>query len=54
MDSLPAPNFRLISVFCRVLHKVAIKCDSNNMTAENLAICVGPSMLFAKDRRVST
>ncbi|XP_063901331.1 rho GTPase-activating protein 20-like [Zophobas morio] len=52
LNCLPNPCFLLVSILFRVLLAVAKNAESNSMTVENLAICVGPSLLFDPEKIV--
>ncbi|XP_047106715.1 uncharacterized protein LOC124775916 isoform X2 [Schistocerca piceifrons] len=47
LDQLPKPNLLLLSMFVCVLHHISRRSAHNLMTAANLGVCVGPSLLWA-------
>ncbi|KAF4517414.1 hypothetical protein B566_EDAN005023 [Ephemera danica] len=46
LDRLPPANRSLLAHLLCVLHHVARRCSLNLMTAANLGVCVGPSLLW--------
>jgi hypothetical protein len=47
LEQLPRSNVTLLSHFLCVLHHVARRAAHNLMSATNLGVCVGPSLLWA-------
>lgn len=45
VKSLPKANYLLLQHFLCILHYIAIQSSENKMSAENLAVCIGPSLL---------
>ncbi|RXG72562.1 Rho GTPase-activating protein 20 [Armadillidium vulgare] len=43
---LPRPHLTLLQLFLCVLHHIAKRAAENMMSASNLAVCVGPSILW--------
>ena len=43
---LPRPHLNLLQLFLCVLHHIAKRANENMMSASNLAVCVGPSILW--------
>lgn len=42
---LPKANYLLLQHFLCILHYIATQSAENKMSAENLAVCIGPSLL---------
>lgn len=49
INRLPSGNEMFLRHFMCVLWHVQNRCSENMMTAANLAVCVGPSLLWSKD-----
>ncbi|CAH1800088.1 unnamed protein product [Owenia fusiformis] len=47
LELLPRCNQKLLKYFTSVLYNIHEHSSENQMTAHNLAICIGPSMLYA-------
>ncbi|CAG2053998.1 unnamed protein product, partial [Timema podura] len=47
LDQLPRPNQSLLNHFLCVLVHIARRAPSNLMSASNLGVCVGPSLLWS-------
>ncbi|XP_069705214.1 uncharacterized protein [Periplaneta americana] len=47
LEQLPQANVTLLSHFLCVLHHIARRASQNLMSAANLGVCVGPSLLWA-------
>jgi len=47
LDQLPRSSVTLLSHFLCVLHHIARRAPHNLMSASNLGVCVGPSLLWA-------
>lgn len=45
IKSLPKANYLLLQHFLCILHYIAEQSAENKMSAENLAVCIGPSLL---------
>ena len=45
IKSLPKANYLLLQHFLCILHYIATQSAENKMSAENLAVCIGPSLL---------
>ncbi|RMZ90628.1 hypothetical protein DV736_g2142, partial [Chaetothyriales sp. CBS 134916] len=45
INSLPDPNYATLRVLTIHLHRVAQHAERNRMTAQNLAICFGPTLM---------
>lgn len=45
IKSLPKANYLLLQHFLCILHHIAVQSNENKMSAENLAVCIGPSLL---------
>ena len=52
MSTLPRTNGVLLQHLLYLLNVIASKHQENMMTASNLAICVGPSILWSNDSNV--
>uniref|UniRef100_A0A6A7FQI8 Rho GTPase-activating protein 20 n=1 Tax=Hirondellea gigas TaxID=1518452 RepID=A0A6A7FQI8_9CRUS len=50
---LPRANLLLLQHFLCVLHHIARRSSLNMMTPSNLAVCVGPSLLWPADQSVA-
>ena len=48
LEQLPRSSVTLLSHFLCVLHHVARRASHNLMSATNLGVCVGPSLLWAQ------
>lgn len=48
LEQLPRSNVTLLSHFLCVLHHIARRAAHNLMSATNLGVCVGPSLLWAQ------
>lgn len=46
MEQVPEPNLSFLNYLLCVLHHIARKAATNLMTAANLAVCLGPSLLW--------
>nr|XP_018906166.1 PREDICTED: uncharacterized protein LOC109036419 [Bemisia tabaci] len=49
LQQLPRPNYILLSHFVCVLHHIARRSSQNLMSASNLGVCVGPSLLWSNN-----
>lgn len=49
IKSLPKANYLLLQHFLCILHYISIQSAENKMSAENLAVCIGPSLLNHHD-----
>lgn len=47
IDQLPRPNYHLLCHFLCVLHHISRRSTHNLMSAANLGVCVGPSLLWS-------
>lgn len=47
LQQLPKPNHTLLSHFLCVLHHISRRSSQNLMSAANLGVCVGPSLLWS-------
>jgi hypothetical protein len=47
LEQLPRSNVTLLSHFLCILHHIARRAAHNLMSAANLGVCVGPSLLWA-------
>ncbi|XP_059089787.1 rho GTPase-activating protein 26-like [Tigriopus californicus] len=54
LHSLPTANREILKVLIRHLHKVACNSDKNLMTASNLGVCFGPTLLRPKEETVAS
>lgn len=46
MEQLPGANVMLLRYLFGVLHSIERQSEDNKMTAFNLAVCIGPSLLW--------
>lgn len=53
VHSLPHPNFQMLEIVIRHLHKVAKLSDKNLMTVSNLGVCFGPTLLRPEEETVA-
>ena len=51
---LPIASREILKVLIRHLHKVAAKSDTNLMTASNLGVCFGPTLLRPREETVAS
>lgn len=49
MQQLPPQNLAILKALFTFLREVAAKADVNRMTASNLAIVLGPNLLWSRD-----
>lgn len=47
IDQLPKPNYHLLCHFLCVLYHISRRSAHNLMSAANLGVCVGPSLLWS-------
>jgi len=47
IDQLPKPNYHLLCHFLCVLYHISRRSTHNLMSAANLGVCVGPSLLWS-------
>lgn len=45
VDKLPGPNILLLRNILCVLHHITERADTNKMDANNLALCIAPTLL---------
>ncbi|XP_007903020.2 rho GTPase-activating protein 1 [Callorhinchus milii] len=53
IQSLPENNYIVLQYLVRFLGEVAAQSSENKMTASNLAVVLGPTLLWAKDSAIS-
>ena len=49
VQKLPVASREILKVLIRHLSKVSAKCDKNLMTASNIGVCFGPTLLRPKE-----
>jgi len=54
VDKLPRANRELCRVIVNHLNKVSRRCDRNLMTASNLGVCFGPTLLRPREETVAS
>ena len=54
INKLPIAGREILKVLIRHLHKVASKSDTNLMTASNLGVCFGPTLLRPREETVAS
>ena len=54
LQKLPRANREILKVLIRHLNKVSIKQDKNLMTASNLGVCFGPTLLRPREETVAS
>jgi len=54
LQKLPRANREILKVLIRHLNKVSIKHDKNLMTASNLGVCFGPTLLRPREETVAS
>ena len=54
VQKLPVASREILKVLIRHLGKVSAKCDKNLMTASNIGVCFGPTLLRPKEETVAS
>jgi len=54
LKKLPVASREMLKVLIRHLNKVSLKSDKNLMTASNLSVCFGPTLLWPKEKTVAS
>ena len=54
INKLPIASREILKVLIRHLHKVASKSETNLMTASNLGVCFGPTLLRPREETVAS
>uniref|UniRef100_A0A0K2U9W2 Uncharacterized protein n=2 Tax=Lepeophtheirus salmonis TaxID=72036 RepID=A0A0K2U9W2_LEPSM len=54
LQKLPVSNQEILKVLIKHLHRVSRKCEFNLMTAANLGVCFGPTLLRPREESVAS
>ena len=54
LQKLPRANREILKVLIRHLNKVSLKCDKNLMTASNLGVVFGPTLIRPREETVAS